>query len=258
MGPSRVAAERTRVEHEPPVTHDVGPLTAAALVRTTVTAVLFALLVAWMFAAWWSAPRAADVAQLDRAVAAGEVRFFMRADRLERSGNFWAGSVGPQTDARGGLIVWQTTSGQTWYVAPGLETIDPFGSTRPGRAEVDRIEQRLRDAGISHAYDQGVAPLLSLVLVLSALLVLVGGPAPRRGTRWFWFWAGGAPAGLGVLAWLVLERIRPPPPEISVEGQPDLRWHGFAGLAILLLGGLLASLLLPGLRDLLGSGLVPG
>ena len=44
-------------------------------------------------------------------------------------------------------------------------------------------------------------------LAVLILAVLVAGPAPVRGTRWFWFWliyAG--PYGLGMVFWLLRDR----------------------------------------------------
>jgi hypothetical protein len=58
---------------------------------------------------------------------------------------------------------------------------------------------------------------LSLALVLVGLGVLLAGPAPVTGSRWYWFWLGGVPFGLGLLYWLARERpwADPTPPPLD-------------------------------------------
>ena len=76
--------------------------------------------------------------------------------------------------------------------------------------------------------------VLGLVLAVAMLVHVVAGRAPAHGTRWFWFWLIGLPAGLGVLAYAVWEESgwrdhRAPP--------PGRRSGGGYGFGILLLGG---------------------
>jgi hypothetical protein len=242
-----------------------GP-TASELVRTTVTAVLLALLVTWMFTAWWTAPRASDVAQLDRSVAAGDVTSYMRISGFERSGSFWAASQEPVTSDHGRTIMWQTTSGQTFYVSFGSLAGGPFpGPAAPGEVispnpveSVAAVEQKLQDEGVQQFYRVGDAGRLAMVLVIGGLILLVAGPVPTRGNRWFWFWTAGAPGGLGVLAYVLAERIWPSARPLPLDRRSDRRWHGFAGFGVYLLAGLCAAIAVPWLRDLLGTSVVPG
>jgi hypothetical protein len=58
----------------------------------------------------------------------------------------------------------------------------------------------------------------SCTLALICLAWILLGPAPRYGTRWYWFWTSMAPLGLGVLAWLWRERPWLP---VTASGRPD-------------------------------------
>ena len=226
-----------------PTRVQTAPRPGTELLRTSVTAVLFALLVTWMFSAWWSAPRASDVAELDRALVQGEVTGYQRASGLESSRALWGG-LEPSTDQRGGMIVWQTTSGRTFYAEPDLAR--DFGPSTGfedgGRRHpiADETEQRLQAAGVFHVVDQGATPLLATLLLLLGLFVLINGAAPQRGTRWFWFWVGGITAGLGVLAWLLLERVWRP----KARPPGKRRMSGWQGVGLLILGSLLPALVI--------------
>jgi len=91
----------------------------------------------------------------------------------------------------------------------------------------------------------------SLLLVISALVVILG-PRPRRGTRWFWFWVIGGPLSVGVPLFAVVELLRPryepqgtvPPP--GVAG----RWSGWLGLVAGVALGLVGAAALAGLTSL--------
>ena len=72
-----------------------------------------------------------------------------------------------------------------------------------------------------------------LLLVITMLVVILG-PRPRRGTRWFWFWVVGGPLAVGVPIFAVAELVRP---RYELEGTvhpPGVagRWSGLAGFAI--------------------------
>ena len=47
------------------------------------------------------------------------------------------------------------------------------------------------------------------LLLLASTLVVIFGPRPRRGTRWFWFWLVGGPFAVGVPVFAVAELLRP-------------------------------------------------
>lgn len=237
--PTLVASERI-VDREP----EVEPW--RLLLKTAVTAVLFALLVTWMFSAWLLTPRASDVGALERAIELGEVTGYQRASGLGPTRALWGG-MEANTDHNGSMIVWQTTSGRTFYAEPDLAgpVEQPQGPEQSGtrNSATDVLERRLQDAGVLHVSHQGATPLLATLLILLGLFVLINGAAPRRGTRWFWFWVGGVTAGLGVLAWLLLERVWPAP----ATRPASMRMGGWAGFGVMILASALASIAFSGL-----------
>jgi hypothetical protein len=89
----------------------------------------------------------------------------------------------------------------------------------PGRLWLDPPAQRTYTAGV--------------VLVLLSTLVVILGPRPRRGTRWFWFWLVGGPLSVGVAIFAVAELIRPrhePAGTVHPRGVAG-RWNGLTGFA---------------------------
>lgn len=96
--------------------------------------------------------------------------------------------------------------------------------------------------------------VLGMVLAGGMLTLVLAGPAPRHGTRWFWFWLIGLPAGLGVLAYAVWElggwRDHRAP-------APALRSRGGYGVMTLLLGSFLIGMVLSLLMWLLGTTVIP-
>ncbi|WP_068395896.1 hypothetical protein [Kribbia dieselivorans] len=59
-----------------------------------------------------------------------------------------------------------------------------------------------RPSGIS------VAEALTAALLLGTLALIITGPRPGWGTRWYWFWMLAIPAGLGTVAYAVVELLR--------------------------------------------------
>ena len=89
-----------------------------------------------------------------------------------------------------------------------------------------------------------------LMAVTLALVVL--GPRPSRGTRWFWFWLLFAPLFLAVPLFAVAERMRPrrwPEGTEHPKGAAG-RWNGLTGLAV---GVLLSLATTAALRALAGA-----
>jgi hypothetical protein len=84
----------------------------------------------------------------------------------------------------------------------------------PRAVSADVMIQELRQAGVPPAtpdnshWPTDRSDAWGFLLALLALVVVVRGPAPTRGTRWFWFWLLGLPWGLGVVAYAVLELVR--------------------------------------------------
>ncbi|MEV4618840.1 hypothetical protein AB0J74_09070 [Asanoa sp. NPDC049573] len=211
--------------------------------------VLVGLWVVWAAAAWWTAPRAATIEQA-RADAA--------ADRIVA--HRWADSFG---DADG-TALWFTALRFTSGDQPIRQVLiwrTGFGRVHHAQVEVpiagvpSEAEQQLRELLPQDGGGDPVpylAPLLATVLALLCLAILIQGPAPGLGTRWFWFFLGGLPFGLGVLLWLRAERpwAEPAPPAPDRKtGQPK-RYGGLTGLGLMILGGIVLSILVALLRAL--------
>ena len=101
------------------------------------------------------------------------------------------------------------------------------------------------------------SPLLAgfaLILGFTFLGVLIAGPAPVLGTRWFWFWVVViTPYALGLLFWVL--RDRPwAPAELPAGKERD---GGVLGVVAGLLSSFVITVLLLGLRWVLGGRWVP-
>ncbi|MEU5531297.1 hypothetical protein ABZ744_30625 [Micromonospora chersina] len=202
----------------------------------------------WAALAWWTAPRAADEAELERDLAAGRVVTMARADGWQTGGT-WGRRPEPRYGEGAWMLVWTRPDGQIRYADVPVE--DPETGPDP------LTDRRARDA-TTHYGDTladalaNAAGLLALVIGAGWLLMLVAGPPPVAGTRWFWFWIGLLPFGLGVLAWLHRERWRSDPPAART------RRSGWSGVGGLLLGGILVSVAVTVLAALFGGYVVPG
>lgn len=133
----------------------------------------------------------------------------------------------------GGIIVWRTMGGTGWHVAAAdmdLSGTGGFGAS--ASPESTALVTQLRAAGVSmRPYYFRDATAIGGIAVFGGVLLFIGmvaGPAPRVGTRWFWFWIFVvAPLCLGFIAYAVMELIgfrrRPDPPLTK-------RWRAIAGL----------------------------
>ncbi|MFC8850825.1 MULTISPECIES: hypothetical protein [unclassified Micromonospora] len=210
---------------------------------------------AWAVLAWWAAPRASDVGQLEGDLAAGRVVTFHRGDGWQRRGAFWGATPNPGLGWQGPMVAWSLPDGRIRYADVGVPPVGP--ESTPG-GEDDRL------ARLARPWQSAGAPahrITAAAVVLGWLAMLVVGPDPVAGTRWFWFWLGSLPFGVGVLAWLYRERWRPPARQPYRQGMAlpvaDRR-SGWAGLGWTLLAGLGLSLAVAALRGLLGGALIPG
>ncbi|MFF5173348.1 hypothetical protein ACFY3U_12000 [Micromonospora sp. NPDC000089] len=243
--------------------------------------------VAWAASTWWSAPRPASSAQAGADLDAGRMVSYQWAEGWNSDGDWgWTEKRTARSNGRSGpLFVWRTGDWRVHYAdfdrdptypvspEPDAATPDPAtpdpatpdsddGTTYSG-PQAAAFDERLRTAD-PEAFWQGpqepaLVRGLPTLLLLGVLVTLVLGPAPVRGTRWFWFWVlTGGPLGLGVLWWLARERpwtaAQPPPPTPNGR-EPRDRWY--VGLLGAVAASLVASLLLYGLRQLVGDGLVP-
>ena len=151
--------------------------------------------------------------------------------------------------------------GSIRYTAPQFPG-DPadlygFGGQRP--LARDRPARR-RARGVALAWVGGeptpalavVALVAGSLLALVTLAIIILGPAPVRGTRFYWFWVALLPYGLGVLFWLGTER-----PWSSRPG-PAKPTNGLTGFATLFLGSWALFALTIVLRELFGPSVIPG
>ncbi|MFG1919268.1 hypothetical protein [Micromonospora sp. NPDC048898] len=216
------------------------------------------LWVLWAALAWWVEPRESTEAQLDRDLAGGRVVTFQRADGWADNGAYWGSRPDPRSSAHGWMLVWTVPNGQTRYamVGPPAAQSYPAGpdSSVDGRpdARLAAVADPWGTAGAPAHRIAGAAQLLAVVLPLLWLGRLIGGAPPLVGTRWFWFWIGLLPFGLGVLAWSYRELWRPPPAPAADRGS------GWRGLGWLVFAGIGLTMLVFTARRLLGPAVVPG
>ncbi|WP_030492009.1 hypothetical protein [Micromonospora chokoriensis] len=219
------------------------------------------LWVLWVPLAWWVEPRESTEAQLDRDLATGQVVAFQRASGWADDGAYWGSRPRPQYATNGGMLVWTVSNGQSRYIfgaQPASESYlaapDPSAGAEPSwrDAQLTAISGAgPADGGLAHRIGN-VAALLAGVLTVLWLGRLIGGAPPLVGTRWFWFWVGLLPFGVGVLAWTYRELWRPPP--VPVLG----RGSGWRGLGWLILAAVGISLLVSVARIVFGTTVVPG
>ena len=234
----------------------------------------------WLIAMWVTQPRVVPPSQLEADLAQGRVTSFGVVRLVESDGSFFISggrtSVEPAGDGRdalGTVDEWSSSDGRLsvafWVVlsVADLWVIDPDRAAPP---ELEAIADRLGAAAVEDrtrsltysTFSDGVSKA-DVAISLVALLVVVMGPRPGRGTRWFWFWLIWLPFGLGLLAFAVFEVLRPPRlgvvpfsagnGALSDEGDPTAsdddpasahpvsprRYSGWAGLGLSILGGIL-------------------
>ncbi|MGQ5265062.1 hypothetical protein ACTWLT_30350 [Micromonospora sp. ZYX-F-536] len=213
----------------------------------------------WAGLAWWVEPREATAEQLDRDLASGRVVTFQRAYGWTDDDAYWGSRPYLHHGADGGVVAWTVPTGQTRYAYVDPPAPDPAASGTPADHQPGSRDARLTqvagpwhaDGALAHRIADAAA-LLAAALTLLWLARLVTGAPPRAGTRWFWFWVGLLPFGVGVLIWSYREIWRPPPAPVAGRGS------GWRGLGWLVLGGIGLALLVEGTRHLLGGTVVPG
>ncbi|MFY1577931.1 hypothetical protein ACN26Z_23805 [Verrucosispora sp. WMMD703] len=218
-------------------------------------------------AAWWTAPRQQSYDQVEADLAAGRVVAYQWGDRWDADRRTpWFGTADLESSGTlGPLFGWRTPDGRVWWTdTTYFEQVTIAGSVReasyagPGAIG---IAEQLQAAGLDSP-SAALQPLGNLIAGtgLAAAVVIIGvlltGPAPVLGTRWFWFWLVClVPFGLGILWWLAREhpwaRAGSPP------ANPRQRSRGPLGLALGLVAVLLSSMLLLVLGRILGDWWVP-
>ena len=231
------------------------------------------LVLLWLLGAattWWSAPRKQSYDQARADVAAGRVTAYQWGDRWDGDGpRSWFGAAALKSSGTlGPLFVWRTADGRThWIDTANVGQVTTTGAvdetSYSGQGAVG-IAQDIRAAGLEDRSGdvESLGPLLTwigIVLTVVFLGVLVAGPAPTLGTRWFWFWLVYiAPLGLGLLFWLARDHpwSHSTAPAASSGGAKQ-RDRGILGLGIGLLATILVSVLLAVLHAVLGDRWVP-
>ncbi|MEV4533720.1 hypothetical protein AB0J82_07805 [Asanoa sp. NPDC049518] len=225
-------------------------------VRPWLRYLILGLWVVWAAAAWWTAPRQSTVeraiadAEAGRVVAHQSVASFGDANRA----SLWftpvgLSSGGPQEGVFSEILVWRTGFGRVHYAQVQRYEVENGGLIEGTSAEAKRLAAVLPEESTPLL---SFAPVLATVIVLLSLAILIQGPAPGLGTRWFWFFLGGLPFGLGVLLWLRAERpwTEPEPPAPDKKtGQPK-RYSGLTGLGLMILGGIGLSIVVALSRSL--------
>lgn len=232
--------------------------------RRIVGAALVLLWVVWLAVLWVGQVRVVPLSTLEDDLEAGRVVTF-REVVLDRDGGAqWSGTaevVHLDVDDLGVLTGRPEESGRG--IRAVAYRVDGRVATQrvvdPRLIEPSYPEETigvLRSAGIPpdtgfgsdfHGQSDRIGQV-SAVLGLVTVGLIVAGPRPGRGTRWFWFWLLPAPLALGVLAFAVVELIRP-----GRLGGPDAgrsRYQGLLGLLVGWIGGGLLALGLSALADL--------
>ncbi|GAB1691857.1 hypothetical protein [Krasilnikovia sp. M28-CT-15] len=229
-----------------------------------------AVVVLWLLAAataWWTAPRQQSYQQARADVAAGRVAEHQWGDRWDGDTRRWfgdptllsSGTLGP-------LFAWRTPDGR-WH----WTDTDTYGEVRVADADektyagpgAAALAQDLRAADLEGTSgDVAQTPVITWMEVLLAVVflgVLVAGPAPRRGTRWYWFWVVTfVPYGLGLLFWTTREH--PWARSAAVDTAPGAerpRDSGFRGLAVGILSAIVIGLVMLALQQVLGDWWLP-
>ena len=230
-----------------------------ALDRRRVAGIVLAVgWVGWLAVAWVAVVRLVPLATLEDDLEAGRVLAF-REVLLDRSGSEaeWVDTpdIGYWTvDSLGRLDGDSAVDGTGASVTVTYWVDGPVATQRVldlagDRAAAAAVGDRLRAAGVPPDLSFGSDFLsrpdrqrqLTTVLGLVTFGLIVLGPRPGRGTRWFWFWLLAAPLGLGVLAYAVVELVQPGRLHGTDAGRR--RQSGLAGLLLVVLASVLVGLL---------------
>lgn len=242
-----------------------GPRTRADRWWSAVRVVMLGLLLVTSLADWWSAPRRAGYDEAWTAVSGKSLVAYQWGDSWESQSfhDWFDDPVLRSGDNRGPIFAWRTGDGRVRWTdaeetgeATNLNPFDEYSG--PGSAALGR---ELTVAGLddrSGAVDdrQWWRTAAGVTLGLIVLGVLIGGPAPVLGTRWFWFWLTlFTPYSLGVVFWMFRDRpwSRTVRPAAGGKG----RDRGWFGLVTGILAAILISVILSVLRGLLGERWVP-
>ena len=257
-----------------PVTYPGGRVAVRAAVR----ALAGLLLLGWavtLAMTVWILPRESTHQQLRADIAAGRVTGYRPIYALTNGRGPWNVTVTGFSSADGSPgIAWSLHDGRTRWASltgatidydsqPPLDTttLEPGGAVVPPKQvpEVAPLVTALERAGATREPGgplpwQDRLQVAAGVIGLGALVLLLAGPPPRRGSKWFWFWASTTISGVGIAAWVVLEHLRPPEPPAPALGpglprrevwlKADGRLTGLSGFVLSLGAGTAMSFVL--------------
>jgi hypothetical protein len=206
---------------------------------------------------WWTAPREVSYDRALAAVSGGEVRAYQWGNNWEDGGSRWfeapwmrsVGQSGPWFAWRDGdhRVYWTDTA-----LAPVDQTfVDVNGVPHGGGAAP--IARQLDPAGAGELIPwRGWVQGVSVFLALTFLIVVLVGPAPVLGTRWYWFWMVALiPHALGLVFWALRDR-----PWTPAENAGD-RDRGWFGAITAIVANFVIAIVLLGLSWALGDRWIP-
>lgn len=224
--------------------------------------VMVLLWVAWLVLTGMTQARLVTAEQLRDDLAAGRVTEWRLVGLPSAARDGWAGdpqvtlpamrpdgTLDPQQPALGGRpsVEYDVDSllGPRRILDPG--TVGDGGGAAAASLRAAGVPVAAHDVPFETSGPSRESVVFAALPLLLMMLVAVGvGPRPTRGSRWFWFWQLWVPLGLGVLAYAVLEQVRPAPALAAGQGH---RRGGWRGLAVAIAGGLLVTGLLTALAD---------
>lgn len=175
----------------------------------------------WFAISAYYAPVRESANSLEQAVMSNDVAQWRLSsappDGLLASSGYGPGAAqaGPGV-VPGGVIVWLDRSGR-----PHWTEVSAITGVRDGAHPADQLRSTAQvthwlagEAGAARPFSLAENRPPAIAGMLFGLLgvgMIVFGPAPRRGTRWYWFWLAGVSFGLGLLNYAWRECLRPAP-----------------------------------------------
>lgn len=233
--------------------------------------VLAALLVAgWVVqavASWLGGYQTVSLATLQEELSSGQVTSYVVVDgayQLTTGEQPWwtarTPAPGDRAETDEFAVVYTAEEGRARVAVPSLGRYGPPLTTSSGPTEEESrwLQTELLTSDVPARFVPGPAHQVAAwgagLLALGALVHIVLGPRPRRGTRWFWFWMLGLPGGVGALAYAVLEvagwRSETAPAD-------ELRATGVFGFFMMIIWGTLLSFAAAYLLHLVGASVIP-
>jgi len=249
---------------------------AAVTSRRALGLVLVVGWVIWLAAVWVSQPRLVPQDLLTDELGSGYATSYQVVTvQVDRAAGPFSGpyriDVTPVAETRDAAVNTDTdtdtdtavdgrpTTIAYWVDSPvaDLRVLDPNGLSSDTPAA---LAAAFRAAGVPEADTSGLhrgTPASRVddagaLLLFFTTLVVVLGPRPRRGTRWFWFWLVGGPLAVGVPIFAVAELLRPryePEGTVHPSGAAG-RWNGLTGFALGFVVALAGAAVLLALSDL--------